>query len=230
LTEPQDPALLTPEEAKAFYDRLGKLQDTQKFYERAALHDLVTHAAFEQAEAVFEFGCGTGSFAEQLLEDHLSPQATYLGVDISPGMVRLAEEKLARFGDRAQVRLTQGSVRFDLPSGSLDRYVSNYVLDLLPARDMAGLIQEAHRLLAPGGKLCLVSLTHGCGPFSTFVSRVWARIHAFSPKLVGGCRPVELQDFVGQAQWHIDYVATLTAFAVPSEVLIASRLGEQEGN
>jgi ubiquinone/menaquinone biosynthesis C-methylase UbiE len=180
--------MLTPEEAKSFYDRLGKLQDTQKFYDRAALRDLVAHAVFEQASAVFEFGCGTGSFAHQLLADYLPPQATYLGVDISPTMVRLAREKLARFGDRAQVRLAQGPVRFDLLSSSFDRYVSNYVVDLLPAQDIADLVQEAHRLLAPGGKLCLVSLAHGCSLFSTFVSRVWASIHALSPKLVGGCR------------------------------------------
>ena len=85
--------MLRPEEAKSFYDRLGKLQDTQKFYERAALHDLVAHGAFEQASAVFEFGCGTGSFANQLLSDYLPSQATYLGVDISSTMVRLARGK-----------------------------------------------------------------------------------------------------------------------------------------
>ena len=59
--------VLTRSQAQTFYDRFGRKQDAQAFYEDGALDDLIDHAAFEQVEKVFELGCGTGRFASRLL-------------------------------------------------------------------------------------------------------------------------------------------------------------------
>ena len=71
--------MLTREKVRAFYDRFGALQDRQGFYEDIATRDLVTHANFEQARAVFEFGCGTGRFAADLLSHRLAENSSYMG-------------------------------------------------------------------------------------------------------------------------------------------------------
>ena len=57
---------LTASEAEAYYNRFGKKQDSQGFYEDPALNDLIAHASFQDAQRVFEFGCGTGKFAARL--------------------------------------------------------------------------------------------------------------------------------------------------------------------
>ena len=82
---------------------MGKKQDWQAFYEAKATHDLIRHASFETAQAIFEFGCGTGAFAEHLLTAHVSPETSYVAVDSSPTMIRLARAGLARFGSRVEV-------------------------------------------------------------------------------------------------------------------------------
>ncbi len=65
-------ALADPrEQVRAFYDRFGAKQDSQAFYEDAATADLILNAELGAARAVFEFGCGTGRFAEKLLAEHL---------------------------------------------------------------------------------------------------------------------------------------------------------------
>ena len=51
--------MLSRDEAKAFYDRFGAKQDSQGFYEDRALEDLMEHVDVDEAEAGFEFGCGT---------------------------------------------------------------------------------------------------------------------------------------------------------------------------
>jgi ubiquinone/menaquinone biosynthesis C-methylase UbiE len=122
--------MLTHQQARAFYDRLGAKQDWQAFYELLATNNLIAHADFDQAQSVFECGCGTGAFAERLLSSHLPPHATYLAVDSSATMAAFARTRLARFGDRVAVRQTDGSLQFDKLSGSFERLVSNYVLDL----------------------------------------------------------------------------------------------------
>lgn len=63
--------VLTRSQARRFYDHFGAKQDSQAFYEDAALDDLMRHADCAQAQSVFEFGCGTGRFAAQLLTKHL---------------------------------------------------------------------------------------------------------------------------------------------------------------
>src|SRR5260370_9746194 len=84
---PHDVRVLTHEQAQAFYNRMGAKQDWQAFYEAKATHDLITHASFETAQAVFEFGCGTGAFAERLLTAHLSLEVQDVAGDTSPTMI-----------------------------------------------------------------------------------------------------------------------------------------------
>jgi ubiquinone/menaquinone biosynthesis C-methylase UbiE len=225
---PEAPRMLTHQQAISFYDHLGAKQDWQAFYEAPATRDLIAHASFETAQAVFEFGCGTGVFAEQVLVHHLPLQATYLAVDSSATMVRLAQSRLKRFGARVTVRQTDGSLQFAEASSSFDRFISNYVLDLLSPADMAQLFSEAHRLLVAEGRLCLVSLTHGSTPLARLVTWSWTRIHGFQPCLVGGCRPLELRDCLPHTRFQIDYAQIITRFGVPSKVVVASKQSSED--
>ncbi len=218
---PHDVRVLTHEQAQAFYNRMGAKQDWQAFYEAKATLNLIAHASFETAQAVFEFGCGTGAFAERLLTAHLSPETRYVAVDSSTTMIRLARARLARFGSRVEVQQTDGSLRFEAASGFYDRFVSTYVADLLAASDIAEVLSEAHRLLRPEGLLCLVGLTPGPTWFSRLVTGLWTGIHRLSPSLVGGCRPLELQALFPVSQWQFVSVNVVTAFGIPSEMVVA---------
>ena len=220
---PKEPKMLTHQQAASFYNHLGARQDWQAFYEAPATRELIAHASFEAAQAVFEFGCGTGSFAELVLAHHLPQEARYQAVDSSATMVRLARSRLERFGARVTVRQTDGSLQFPEGSGSFDRFVSNYVLDLLSVSDIAQLLTEAHRLLVVGGRLCLVSLTRGSTRLSRLVTWFWTRLHALDPRLVGGCRPLELRDYLPGRGFDLDYTQVVTRFGVPSEVIVASK-------
>ena len=218
-----DMPALSREHARSVYDRIGARQDTQAFYEDRATEVLVQHGQFGTAHQVLEFGCGTGRFALRLLLHHLPQDARYRALDLSPTMVRLARERLAPFGSRAEVILTDGSPPVAEPAASGDRFVSNFVLDLLSEDDIAAVVREAHRILEPGGLLCLTSLSTGTGSFSRLVSRTWSRVHALRPALVGGCRPLELLSWVPSKHWRVRHHAKLVPFGAPSEVLIAER-------
>ncbi len=218
---PHDVRVLTHEQAQAFYNRMGAKQDWQAFYEAKATHDLIAHASFETAQAVFEFGCGTGALAERLLSAHLAPETQYVAVDSSATMIHLAQARLARFGSRVTVEQTDGSLQFEAASSSYDRFVSTYVADLLSASDITALLAEAHRLLMPEGRLCLVSLTHGTRWLSRLLTGLWTGIHRLTPTLVGGCRPLDLGVLLPASIFHLEYVHVVTAFGIPSEVIVA---------
>jgi ubiquinone/menaquinone biosynthesis C-methylase UbiE len=214
---------LTHEEARRLYDRIGSRQDTQAFYEDRANDQLVRHAKLGKASSVFEFGCGTGRFAHRLLSEHLSPDALYCGFDLSPTMVRLAQQRLAPFGPRAEVVLTDGKLPIDRPSESIDRFLSTFVFDLLSEEDIEGVVHEAHRMLKPGGLICLSSLSTGSGAASRVIAAVWSRIHALHPALVGGCRPLDLLAHLPSAQWQVHQHGRLAPFGLPSDAVVAER-------
>jgi ubiquinone/menaquinone biosynthesis C-methylase UbiE len=216
--------MLSREQVRSFYDRFGRKQDWQRFYEGQAIRDLLTHGAFERAHAVFELGSGTGWFAKGLLTRYLPESATYVCFDLSSIMVTLARSRLAKFGERAEVRLTNGSLKLPLPDLRFDRFVSNYVLDLLPLEDIEMALQEAHRVLVTHGLLCLISLTYGPTPVSQILIWLWRRVFAFRPSLLGGCRPVKLLGFISNKKWEIVHHNVVVAFGIPSEVVVAQKL------
>jgi ubiquinone/menaquinone biosynthesis C-methylase UbiE len=216
------PSVLSYSEARSYYDRFGKKQDAQGFYEDPALDDLIAHACFQDAQKVFEFGCGTGKFAARLLAEHLPASATYLGCDVSPTMIDLAAKRLALYAERAKAVRSDGAVQFPLPDQSVDRVVSSYVLDILSEEDTRRVFAEAHRVLTPGGKFCLASLTRGVTLPSRIVSLLWMAVFGMRASLVGGCRPIRLEPYIDQERWQLEHRRVVTPFGVPSEVLILS--------
>lgn len=99
---------------------------------------------------VADLGCGTGTLSVLLAESGYRVD----GLDLSPAMVALAEEKAAadpglpvtfRVGDASDP---------DLVQGSYDVVLSRHVLWALP--DPAAGLARWVRLLAPGGRLLLV--------------------------------------------------------------------------
>jgi ubiquinone/menaquinone biosynthesis C-methylase UbiE len=215
---------LSRPEARRFYDWIGSKLDIQAFWEDRATAELIDHLDLASAHSVFEFGCGTGRFAESLLARHLSRTATYHAIDISPVMVALARRRLEQFGSRANVRMTDGRPSIDEPSESHDRFISNFVFDLLSEDDIEKVIREAHRLLSPGGLLGLSSQTTGFTLVGRIFASVWNAIYAVQPLLVGGCRALELSNFLPPSDWNICHHARITRLGIPLEAVVARRV------
>ncbi len=216
--------LFSHAQAARFYDLLGVGQDTQAFYETAALQDLITHLELTTSHSVVEFGFGTGRLAAELLSAQLPADATYFGVDVSATMVRLAEGRLRPFAARAEVRQSDGMPHIDAKDDTFDRFISTYVLDLLSDNDIRSILGEARRVLKTGGLLGLVSLTDGVSPLSRLVSTTWRGLHCISPWLVGGCRPIALPSLLSSGEWRIEHRKVIVRFGVPSEIVVARSL------
>lgn len=213
---------LTREEAKAYYDGFGAKQDSQSFYEGPAVKMLVENGHFERANAVFEFGCGTGRFAQELLAGQLPSNANYRGVDISTTMVQLATERLKPFGLRATVTQISDETEIQLEDDAIDRFVSTYVFDLLPLASAQKVLAQARRALQADGLLCLVSITQGKNFVSRVVMDTWQWIFSQKPSLVGGCRPTQLTELLPATKWQVRFRTVVVAWGIASEVVIAA--------
>ena len=213
--------VLTPSQAKRFYDRFGRAQDLQAFYEDHAVSEMLAHGRLDEARAIFEFGCGTGRLADRLLGRTLPADARYLGADISCTMTSLSRARLIRFSHRAAIIQADGTRPLPIASASFDRFLAIYVLDLLGPPETEALITEARRLLRPGGLLEIVSLTPGATAPSRLTSWAWTALWSRAPGLLGGCRPVSILPLPDG--WQVQHRALITAWALTSEVVIARR-------
>lgn len=210
---------LDPAQAAAVYDRVGRWQDTQGFYERDAVAGLVAAGRFGEAGSVLELGCGTGALAASLLSEHLPPGARYLGLDVSRQMVDLTRSRLRSWSDRADVALVDGRSPWPLGDDSCDRVVASYVLDLLSPSALDVVVAEAARVLRPGGLFAVAGLAPGPGGFAGIVSTGWSLLFRVDPHLTGGCRPVELGPHV-PAGWRVLHDSIVTSWGVCSRVFV----------
>jgi ubiquinone/menaquinone biosynthesis C-methylase UbiE len=214
---------LTSDEARRYYERFALKQDRQGWYEEAALDWLVAHGRFDQAENVLEIGCGTGQLAAKLIGQHMPDHARYTGLDISAEMLRISRERLR--DPRARLLQCDATMPLPISDKCVDRLVIAYVLDLLSETEARALINEASRVLASDGLLCLASLSRSSsGNLAWALSRLWSMAQRLAPLRVGGCRPIDLAGALDPDIWHIAQRVTVQPWSVASEALIARRL------
>ena len=216
------PQTMSHAAVREFYDKFGMKQDRQPF-EEDAIARLLELGRFDSAESVLEFCCGTGKAAVNILSNSLTSTATYTGIDASSTMVDITRERLMPFGPRATVQHSDGALTLPFAAASFDRFLSSYVLDLLSDADIGKLMAEAQRVLKPGGLLVVTSLTHGKALIERLVEGVWMTGFWVRPKLVGGCRPIRVNQFVDPNAWTYRNHETITQLGFCSEILVAER-------
>ena len=211
---------LTLNQARSVYDRIGRVQDWQAFYEDTTINRLVAEAAFTGDQTIFEFGCGTGRLAARLLAA-LPSSVNYLGVDISPVMITLATSRLAAWTERAKVVLVDGSLPLPADDGFADRVLSTFVFDLLDDAYARTVVGDLRRILAPNGRLCLASLTYGERLLERAVSRGWTGLWRIAPQVVGGCRPISMSVLL-ERDWKIEHHSRVHRWGLVMDVVIAA--------
>ena len=95
-----------------------------------------------------DFGCGVGRLSQALVQHFESVD----GVDVSPSMLRLAEEH-NRAGDRCRYHLNERRDLSLFDYGCFDFIYSNITLQHIPPDLSKGYLRELLRVTAPGGVL-----------------------------------------------------------------------------
>jgi SAM-dependent methyltransferase len=103
-----------------------------------------------EGEAVLDVGCGAG-FDLLVASRLVGPTGNVFGIDITPEMVALATENIARSGIK-NVEVRQGtSEALPFEESSFEVVISNGVLNLSPRKERT--FEEIFRVLKPGGWL-----------------------------------------------------------------------------
>lgn len=207
---------ISTETARRFYDWLGAGHDSAEFYESQAKKYALAQLELAAGQHVLNVGIGTGK-DQGSIQAAIAPNGVAFGLDLSRVMLKLVST-------RCNTLLCEGNASF-LPffSDSFDRLLSTYLLDLLPLSKLPGVLAQFRRVLKPGGRMVLVSLTEGVTWPSRALVALWKMAYAVSPVACGGCRPLQLYDLVCEAGFNEIQREVIVQLGVPSEVIVANR-------
>ncbi|MCB1895007.1 MAG: class I SAM-dependent methyltransferase [Zoogloeaceae bacterium] len=187
------------------YDRIERLLalGTGPWYRRQAL----MRAGLGPGMRVVDVGVGTGLVAREAAELVGDPTLV-VGVDPSPGMMANADLPDG-------VRLVEGRAEeMPLPDAEFDMLSMGYALRHIG--DLAAAFAEFHRVLKPGGRLCLLEITRPTHGWSRALLKAYMRgvVPALARVVGGGAETARL--------WRY-YWDTIDACASPDEVLATLR-------
>ena len=211
------------ENARHFYDRISGVYD--------ALADSSEHAARELglrllapagSQQVLEIGFGTGHALVEIAQ-RLSGDGRVFGIDVSPGMLGVAEKRVqaAGLGDRVELRLGDAK-EMPYAAGSFDAVFLSFTLELFAETEIPLVLAEVSRVLRPAGRLGVVSM-HDVDRKSTMVD-LYRFLHRHFPHIVD-CQPIDACSYLERAGFEVVASESLSIWGLPVIALVGRLRG-----
>lgn len=209
---------------RSFYDRISHAYDLiSDAGESAARNKGIELLALQPGEKVLDIGYGTGSAAIALAKC-VGPTGQVWGIDISPGMNRVAEKKVQEAGLATTVKLEVGSaLKLPYDDGAFDAVYMSFTLELFPEDDIVATLAEAQRVLHSGGRLGVVAMaTVRDGAKDSSLEKTYKWTHAHFPHIVD-CRPIDLEKWITDTGFAMTQDVRLDIFTMPVAAVVARK-------
>ncbi len=147
----------------SFFDLLARTYDRRELQAVAyrPTHDAVIARLDDvRPSTILDLGCGTGQLTRRLIERY--PDATVVAVDLSPGMLAKAAQRLAATGSHHPAIVRADAQQLPFAPASVDVVVCTESFHWY--RDQAGALDGLAELLRPGGRLVIASIAMFTGP------------------------------------------------------------------
>ena len=202
------------EQIAATYSKLSLVYGAWTWVlERESLERALALADIADGESVLEVAVGSGYVFREVLRRNASGRN--IGTDLTAAMLR----KTRRKAERARVPfvLERGDAR-SLPfdDARFDLVINNNMLGLLTRTDAERAVHEMVRVLRPGGRLILVTMTLPRRRISRWIYRL-------SAMRLGGWTEVELDSIVRACGLPDAHREVVTQLGFPSVILWARK-------
>jgi ubiquinone/menaquinone biosynthesis C-methylase UbiE len=212
------PVTRTKAQAIAAYDRLSPFYDRfaggfEQKYRNAALKRLSIAAG----DTVLEIGFGTGHCLAQMAEA-VGEAGKVCGIDISSGMLAVSRRRLEKAGLCSRVELIcADAMRMPYEAGRFSAVFSSFTLELLDSAEIPEVLAGIWRVLAPNGRVGVVSLSRE-GAASPLL-RAYEWLHRKLPRYID-CRPIYVERSIAAAGFEIQFRERVSLMGLPSDIVV----------
>ncbi len=192
----------TPEDIRKSYGRLSKFYGLlEDKFEQGLREKGLELLSVREGETVLEVGVGTGVSLREIARAVGTTGKAY-GIDVTPEMLGRAEKRLRKEGLADRVELYEGDARaMPYKDDTFDAVDMAATLELFDTPDIPRVLGEIKRVLKPGGRLGVASLSKE-GRESFWFTRLYEWMHRKFAKYAG-CRPIYVELTIKRAGFDI---------------------------
>jgi demethylmenaquinone methyltransferase/2-methoxy-6-polyprenyl-1,4-benzoquinol methylase len=201
-----------------YYSRLSSVYDFLAASEKKYINQGLALLDPSAGESVLEIGFGTGH--AQLIIGRSVQGGLSAGLDLSEGMSRIAQNKIGKAGFTDRISLIRSnSLPIPFRGEIFDGIFSSFTLELFDSPLIPLVLKECCRVLKPGGRLVIVSLSKD-QPLA-WMGRLYESLHARYPWLLD-CRPIPVHTLISDAGYDIKQVQESSMWGLPVSILLAA--------
>lgn len=205
--------------ARDAYNRMSRWYDAMARPERRFVDMGVRLLASQEGERVLEIGCGTGHALASIARV-AGVSGLAVGVDIAEGMLAATRARLRRAGLGRRLPLVMAdAVALPFANGVFDAAFMAFTLELFDMPDISAVLSECTRVLRPGGRLGVVSLSRESGGRMV---RLYEWAHRRWPRWID-CRPIYAQQVLEGAGFAVRRAICDAMWGLPVEIVVAAR-------
>ncbi len=205
-------------DAELTYNKMSRTYDLfAGTFEKKYRDIVLKYLNIKAGEQVLEIGYGTGQSLKQMAE-LVGETGRIYGIDISSGMLKVAEKRLKKADMLNRVELIcNDAVSLPYQNNIFDAVFMSFTLELFDIPEIPVVINEIKRVLKPQGRFGIVSMSKEDGK-SIFVN-LYERAHRKFPKYAD-CRPIYVEESVRDAGFKISIKERFKLSGLPIKIVI----------
>jgi len=200
------------------YDRLSRWYDLFTSSEKHFTETGMKMLNVQGGEKVLEIGSGTGQGLVALARSAGETGKVY-GIDLSEGMFRVAQEKIARAGLSSRVELHRGdAASLPFENNFFDAIFISFTLELFDTPEIPIVLNECKRVLREAGRISVVAMEKK----DCRAVKIYEWFHARLPALVD-CRPIHARKSIEAAGFKLAEATQKVMWGLPVEIVLARK-------
>ena len=203
-------------ETRQNYDRMSRWYDLFASSEKKFTETGLQILGVKTGERVLEIGFGTGHSLVTLAQQ-VDDAGLLVGVELSPGMIEVAQKRIQAKDPGRSVQMMQGDgTLLPLASNSFDAVFLSFTLELFSDDEISIVLGESHRVLKQEGRLGVVSLAKR----NVLACKLYEWGHERWPALLD-CRPIELRKSLETGGFRVQAAKLQTMWGLPVEIALS---------